>query len=90
MSDFFDFEDKTTDFPFYNGKPELSLIDWLVLLLGLGLFVGIIIVPIEINRNLVSVLLFLVLIIPVIYVTRGKIALFFKKPKLKDLKVIFL
>lgn len=90
MSDFFKFEDKSIDIPFYNGKPELSLLDWLVLLTGLILFVGLLIVPIYIDGNLFSILLCLVLIIPVIYVTRGKLSLFFKKPKWGDLKLIFL
>ena len=90
MNDFFNFEDEKVDIPFYNGNPKLSPIDWLVLLLGIGLFVGLLIAPITIDNNLASILLCLFLIIPVIYVTRGKLALFFKKPKLKDLKVIVL
>ena len=90
MSDFFNFEDTTEDIPFYNGKPQLSPADWLILLSGIVLFVFILEVPVNIESNVQSVLFCLVLLLPVIYVTRGRLTLFFKKPKLKDLKVIIL
>lgn len=97
MSDFFKFEEEGTDFPFYNGNPLLSLKDWGILILGVIVFILIIsgafdFIPgfKDIPNVLLSLMYFLVLFLPVLYCCRGKLGLIFKKPKLKDLKVVIL
>ena len=90
MSDFFKFENKECDIPFYNGKPLLSKFDWLLLILGLILFEIPIIFPINMGSTVFSVYLCAVLLLPVLYVSHGKYDLFFKKLKLGDLKTIIL
>lgn len=88
MSDFFRFEDENIDFPFYNGKPLLSLTEWIVLLVGVLAFIGILIVPVPMSDNLASLLLCLAVFVPSMYVCRKKFELLFRKPKRKDIKII--
>ena len=97
MSDFFKFEDENADFPFYNENPKLKSKDWTALLLGvlveLSLIFGLIyFIPGTeyIPYTIFPVLYFLVLIIPVAYVCKGKLGLLFKTPKLNDIKVIII
>ena len=97
MSDFFKFEEGNLDFPFYNGKPLLSLKDWFILLLGVILYIAIIsgvfdVIPgfSDMPNILLSIIHFLVLFLPVFCCCRGKIGLIFRKPKLKDMKVVIL
>lgn len=95
MSDFFKFEDKSLDFPFYNGIPQLSTKDWIILLIGgileIFLIIGIIyLIPGSeyLPDEIMPVLFLLVLLIPIAYVCKGNLGLLFKKPKLNDIKVI--
>ena len=88
MSDFFSFENENVDFPFYNGKPLLSTLDWIVLLLGVLLFMGIVSFPIVSDDNMTSLLFCLVVLVPVAYVCRGKLGLFFRRVGRKDIKLI--
>lgn len=90
MDDFFKFENKDLDFPFYNRIPKISAIDWLVLLLGLLMLIGIFIIPYQLDDNIVSILICLVLLVPLLYVSRGKISLFVRKPEKRDIKLIIL
>ena len=88
MSEFFSFEDENIDFPFYNGKPSLSKTDLIVLLAGVLAFIGLIISKVNIDSNISSVLLCLVVLIPILYVSRKDLSLFFKKPHRKDIVLI--
>ena len=97
MNDFFKFEEKDLDFPFYNGHPLLSTKDWSILVLGAIVYVAIVFgvfnfIPgfEDLPSMAMALIHFLVLFLPVLYCCRGKIGLIFKKPKLKDLKVIVL
>lgn len=90
MNDFFRFEDDNRDFPFYNEKPKLSKIDWAILLIGVSIFIGIIIIPNNINRNIIPLILGLSTLLPILYVSRGNWNLFFRMPKLKDIPLIIL
>ena len=88
MSEFFKFENENIDFPFYNGNPSIFHLDWLIVLVGVLLFISILFIPIEINSNVASVLLCLVVLIPIIYVSRKNLNFFFKKPQKKDIILI--
>ena len=46
MTDFFNFEDKEMDIPFYNGIPDLSPLKWGLLILGLILFLVVLYIPV--------------------------------------------
>lgn len=93
-SDFFKFEETDIDFPFYNGKPQMSMAGWLLLVIGLVLNAAFALglwnyIPgarkLGIGILVVNVL---VVLIPVAYCCRGKLGLVIRKPKLKDMKVV--
>ena len=90
MSDFFKFENDDVDFPFYNGRPLLSTVDWLCLIAGVLLFIGIIFLPLNLDDNVASLLFCLVVLVPIIYVSRGKVGLFFRHVGRNDMKLIIL
>ena len=90
MSEFFKFENENIDFPFYNGTPLLSTSDWLILLAGVLVFIGLLFIPIPFDNNTISILLCLSLLIPIIYVLKGKFELIFRKLERKDIKLIVL
>lgn len=90
LTDFFNFEEKELDFPFYNSEPFLSKGKWALLILSIVLFIAIIFVPINISETLVSILLFLVTFLPLAYACKGKLHLFFRKVRLTDIKTILL
>lgn len=94
---FFKFEDKGIDFPFYNGIPKLSIVDWVILALApilmgwIGLSGGQCIPYYDsLPNGTMQISSFLVTIIPFAYVCRGKLGLIFKKPRLKDFKIIII
>lgn len=95
MSDFFKFEDDGIDFPFYNGIPELSIVEWVVLAVGpvlVALFAltGGDFIPYfnSLPNGAMQISYFLFTIIPFAYVCHGKLGLIFKKTRLKDFKII--
>ena len=97
MDDFFKFEDKDIDFPFYNGVPDLALKDWAVLVLGLLLELMLILGFVyyipgfdKVPSIVLPILYVLVLFIPVAYVCKGNLALVFRKPRKSDIKIIVL
>lgn len=90
MSDFFKFEDENMDIPFYNGIPKLSKLDWIILIIAEILFVTPIIFPNDLNEIAFAFYLCLVVLIPILYVSKGKFSLFFKKIRKSDLKLIVL
>ena len=88
MSDFFKFEEENTDFPFYNNKPKLSIIDWIVLLAGIILFIGLL-EYIELpHENFYPIAYFLVTFLPLAYISRGKLGLYFKKITKSDISIM--
>ena len=95
MNDFFKFEDRDLDFPFYNGKPLMSLIEWLILILAIIVYVALVFgafnfIPGFSQSILSDILPTVVLLLAACYCWRGKLGLIFRKPELKDLKVIIL
>ena len=87
MSDFFKFEDKT-DIPFYNGIPKLSALDWIILTIAEILFITPVVFPIPMSDLVFAFYMCLVVLIPVLYVSRGNFSLFFKKIRRSDIKLI--
>ena len=90
MRDFFKFEDENMDIPFYNGIPKLSKLDWLILIIAEILFITPIILPNSMDDVTFSFYLCLVVLIPVLYVSKGKLNLFFKKIRKSDVKLIII
>jgi len=87
MNDLFKFEKGDEDFPFYNGKPLLSNVDWLILFAGVLLFIAVLEI-INIPYEYCPLTYFLVTFLPLAYVSRGKLGIFFKKPKTSDISTI--
>ena len=85
MTDFFNFEDKEIDIPFYNGIPELSRLKWGLLILGLILFLVLLYIPIPIQETVLAILFCLVLLLPTLYVLGSKWNLMFRKIRRKDI-----
>lgn len=97
MSDFFKFEEREFDFPFYNGIPSLSKVDWFIFLLAPILMIvfsstNTRAIPLInlIPTDFYPLVYFLVTFIPVAYVCKGKLGLFFKKLKINDFKIIII
>ncbi len=90
MSEFFNFEEKDSDIPFYNGIPKLSKGKWGLLILGLILFFALLWIPMEIPEIVFATLMCLVLLIPTLIAMNGNWNLMFKKIRRSDLKPILL
>lgn len=90
MKDFFKFEDEKTDLPFYDNEPKLSKMEWALLMLAEILFLIPIFFSIEMSDELFSFYLCLIVLLPLIYVSKGKMSLFFKKVRREDIKLILL
>ena len=88
MKDFFKFEDENTDLPFYNNEPELSKMNWALLILAEILFLIPIFHPIKMSDEVFSFYLCLIVLLPLIYVSKGNLGLFFKKVKRENIKLI--
>ena len=88
MDGFFKFEDENIDIPFYNGQPKLTKFEWILLIIAEILFLSPILLPIYIPNKILPFYLCLIILIPVLYVSRGNWNLFFKKIKRKDIKLI--
>lgn len=85
----FEFLEDGIDFPFYNDKPKLAVWEWGIIAVALIIFI--ILCSIKgIPKTIHALLYFFVMIIPVIYICRGKLSIFFKMPKLKNIKTIIL
>lgn len=90
MSDYFKFEDEKLDIPFYNEKPKLSKPEWLLLIIAELLFLTPIIFPIKMTSEVFSFYLCLVVLIPILYVSKGNLSLFFRKIKRENIKLIII
>ena len=78
--DWFKFENKDLDFPFYKKNPHIPKWGWIVLFIAT--FVGLIL---SVSSNiLISVLSCLVLIVPVLYFLKWDYKAIFQIPKAKD------
>lgn len=85
----FEFMDDGIDIPFYNGTPKLSTVEWGLVLSSILLTIGYLTV-IRIPDEYLPVAIFLTSVIPALYICKGNYNIFFKKPKLRDIKIIIL
>lgn len=89
-NDFFDFEDKTYDFPFYNKNTGNFQRNTKILLLNTLLFIFLIFGPIKLPNGQEQVLLFIFTLIMLLLFTKGNIGTFFRMPEKKDLRLIII
>ena len=83
----FGFEDKNTDFPFYTGESKFRKTDIILLLIGLAInLIFLYFISIPYILELGYLLYFLI----ILYITRGKLGLIFKKLRLNDFGFIIL
>lgn len=85
----FEFLDDGIDFPFYNDVPKLSAVEWLMLLLAVILMVMYITIKsMPFREDYFPLILFLLVVVPALYICKGNYGLFFKIPRLNDIKLI--
>ena len=84
----FEFLEDGIDLPFYNDKPKLSAGEWVMLAIAVVIFAALCFIKLE-PKIFHALLYFLVMIIPAIYICKGNYGIFFKKIKLRDLKLFF-
>lgn len=85
----FNFLEDGVDFPFYNDIPKLSTAEWILLLIPVIIMLILLSVP-ELRNDYKPVIIFLIMIIPALYVCKGDYSLFFKKLRKKDIPTIIL
>ena len=90
MNDFFKFEDKDWDYPFYKLNPRVSYGGWI--LLFASLIISLIVYGIfpstwEITSGIIFCL---IMLIPVLYVAKWDYKIIFHKPTLKDVGLALL
>ncbi|WP_461463133.1 hypothetical protein [Methanobrevibacter sp.] len=79
--DWFKFENKDKDFPFYNKNPYIPKWGWIVLLIAL--IIGL---TLSLSFNIIYVILScIVLIVPVLYFLKWDYKAIFQKPSFKDI-----
>ena len=78
------------DFPFYNDIPKLSTAEWLLLLAPVIIMLAMLFVPDLRPGEYSPIIIFLIMVIPALYVCKGNYSLFFKKPKKRDILTIIL
>lgn len=83
----FEFLEDGIDFPFYNDIPKLSGVDWAILVAAVLLFICLVNIH-GFFPEYKFLMYFAVVVIPALYVCKGDYGIFFKKPKLKDIKTI--
>lgn len=86
--DFFEFEDKNIDFPYYNEKNAYVKNSLIIILSSLFLFVFLILGPIKFFEGQEQIILFLITIIPLLLLTKCNLGLFFRKISLNDIRLI--
>ncbi|WP_407415379.1 type II CAAX prenyl endopeptidase Rce1 family protein [Methanobrevibacter sp.] len=85
----FEFLEDGTDIPFYNGIPKLSKIEWFILLAAVILMaINITTKILPLIDNLFPIIFCLLGVVPALYVCKGNYSIFFKIPRLKDVKLI--
>ena len=85
----FEFLDDGVDFPFYNNIPKLSGMEWLMLLVAVILIMAYITIKsMPLREDYFPLILCLLGVVPALYICKGNYGLFFKMPRLKDIKLI--
>lgn len=85
MGDFFNFEKKGIDFPFYNHIPEITKSRWLLLLISIPIATLVYGLDIFGSEFISSILFCLIMLIPLLYVANWDYKLFFQKPTTREL-----
>ena len=85
----FEFLEEGIDFPFYNDIPKLSGVDWAILVAAVLIFICLVNIH-GFFPKYKFLMYFAVTVIPALYVCKGNYGIFFKKPKLRDIKTIVL
>lgn len=90
MSEFFKFEDKSRDFPYYRHNPKISKMAWIVLLLLIPIsFLTYSIISLE-SEFIGSLIFCLLLLIPLLYFSNWDYSLMFRKPSRSEIKLAVL
>ncbi len=85
----FEFLEDGIDFPFYNDIPKLSTTVWAILAILVFLF-AVQAYTHAIPQPYSYVYYFVIMVVPALYICKGNYGLFFKKLRLRDLKIIIL
>jgi membrane protease YdiL (CAAX protease family) len=88
QSQYFEFEDKDSDFPYYKNDKFLSGKTGIILLFSVLLFIILILGPVKFHGYQEGLILFLAMSIPFVIASGGKIGTLFKKPTLNNLKLV--
>ena len=86
---YFKFEENT-DFPYYKNSDFLTKKEGILLISSVAIFIFLLFGPVRFLENQTQLLLFFATIIPLLYITSGKLESLFKKPRLKDIELIIL
>lgn len=86
---YFKFEENT-DFPYYKNSNFLTKKEGILLISSVAMFMFFLFGPVHFLKNQTQLLLFFATIIPLLYLTSGKLNSLFKKPRLKDIELIIL
>lgn len=86
--DFFDFEDKSTDFPFYKENNVNEKKSKIIMLSSLFLFIFMILGPVKFYEGQEQIILFLITLIPLLLLTKCNLSSFFRKLSLNDIRLI--
>ncbi len=87
MSEFFNFEDTSRDFPFYKHNPKLSKMAWVVLLASIPIaFVLYSVISLE-SEFIGSLVFCLTMLIPLLYYCNWDLYLIFHAPSRNELKL---
>lgn len=89
-SDFFEFEDKNVDFPFYNQKNLFDKNSLLIIIATIFIFTFLLFGPIKFHDGQQQIILFLITLIPLLMLTKSNLGYFFKKLSFNDLRIIIL
>lgn len=87
-ADFFEFEDKSIDFPFYNEKNIYDKNSIIIILSSLFLFIFLILGPVKFFEGQEQIILFLITIIPLLLLTKCNLSSFFRKISFNDVRLI--
>lgn len=88
--DYFDFEDKRYDFPFYNKESKISSNKNFISLFCTLIFVFLIMGPVKLPNGQEQVLLFIVTLIMLLLFTRGNVGTLFRMPQKRDIRLIII
>ncbi|RAP51273.1 MAG: hypothetical protein BZ138_05560 [Methanosphaera sp. rholeuAM270] len=87
-NEFFSFEDENVDFPFYRNGMLDDRTNLIVIIAPIVLFVLMTFCPIKFVDAHQQIIFFLVTLIPLLLLTKGRLGTFFRKPSSNDLRLV--